>query len=77
MDWEQWLRLLAIVAMAAGAWRAWKTMPKPVEFEGRKYYPLPDGGFRTAWGRRIKDPAILAALAPAVPAEPVQAEPRS
>lgn len=77
MDWERWLHLLAIVAMAAGAWRAWKAMPKPVELAGRKYYPLPGGGFRTVWGRPVKDPAIVAALDRAAASKAAQAVPRS
>jgi hypothetical protein len=62
MDFEPWIRLLVLIAMVAGAWRAWKAMPKPVKHEGRKYYPQPDGSFRTIWGRRVRDPALLAAL---------------
>lgn len=62
MDWDQWLRLFVILAMMAGAWRAWKTLPRPLKLEGRRYYPQSDGGFTTIWGRPVRDPAILAAL---------------
>jgi hypothetical protein len=62
MDFEQWIRLFVLIAMVAGAWRAWRAMPKPLQHQGRRYYPQPDGSFRTAWGRRVRDPAILAAL---------------
>lgn len=72
MDWDQWLRLFVIVAMTAGAWRAWKTLPKPLKLGGRRYYPQPDGSFTTIWGRPVKDPAILAALGEMAAGEPEQ-----
>ena len=75
MDWEPWIRLFVLVAMVTGAWRAWKAMPKPVLYGRRKYYPQPDGSFRTIWGRKVKDPAILSALGQAAAREPAPPAP--
>jgi len=63
VTWENALRLLVIIGMGFGAWNAWKALPEAVVVNGRKYYPQPDGSYRTIWGRRAKDPAVLEALA--------------
>lgn len=63
MEWIDWLRLLSAAGMAYGAWRAWKARPKPVVLERRRYYPYPDGVWRTFWGLPVRDEAVLAALA--------------
>jgi hypothetical protein len=67
---SDWLRLFVVVGLAYGAWTSWKRLPVPVRLNGRRYYPQPDGGFRTLWGRRVRDPALLAALKRAAPATP-------
>lgn len=60
--WEVALRLFASLGMAIGAWEAWRALPKPTKVNGRRYYRQPDGSFRTAWGLRVRDPALLAAI---------------
>lgn len=60
--WETALRLFAIVGMAVGAWESWRAMPKPTVVRGRRYYRQPDGSYRSAWGLRVRDPALLAAI---------------
>mgnify|MGYP006976737582 CR=1 FL=1 len=62
MDWIDWLRVLFIIGMGYGAWEAYRKMPPKIRLNGRSYYRLPDGGFATPWGRRVKDPAIVAEL---------------
>lgn len=57
------LRAIALVAMAYGAWANFRKAPRGFTFEGRTYYPLPDGRFCTRWGRIITDPALHARLA--------------
>jgi hypothetical protein len=60
-----WLRLFSVVATACAVWSLWRARPKPVLIDGRSYYRQPDGGWRTVWGRRVRDPALLDALAAA------------
>lgn len=62
MDWIDRLRLLALIGMACGAWEAYRKMPPGIRLDGRHHCRLPDGGFATIWGRRLKDPAITAEL---------------
>lgn len=62
MEWTDWLRLAALLSMAYGAYETFKRSPKPFSYEGRKYYPLPDGRFCTRWGKIVKDSALEQAL---------------
>lgn len=68
MELADWLRLAVVFSLAYGAWTSWKRLPTPVRLNGRRYYPQPDGSFCTLWGRRVCDPALLAALKSATPA---------
>lgn len=52
------MRVLALLAMAWGAWSTFRKAPRAFAFEGRKYYSLPDGRFCTRWGRIITDGAL-------------------
>jgi hypothetical protein len=61
MDWSDVLRLLAIIGLAYGAWTTFKSLVK-VRHGGRTYYRQKDGSFSTAWGRRVRDPDLIAAL---------------
>lgn len=62
MDWVDWLRVIALLGMAYGAYVNFKRRPKPFRHEGRVYYPLADGRFCTRWGRIVKDEALERAL---------------
>lgn len=62
MTWVDWLRLAALLAMGVGGWRSWKALPPPTVVGRRRYYRQPDGRFYTLFGRRARDPALLAAL---------------
>jgi len=61
MDWEDALRLLTFIALAAGAWQSWKAMPPPVRARGRRYWRGPKG-FHSIWGWRVRDPVLQAEL---------------
>ena len=63
MDWTDLvLRLLAIVGVGWFLWQGFRRTQKRIVHAGRRYYRQPDGSFRTIWGRRVTDPAVLAAL---------------
>ncbi len=63
MSADQWLRLITVIGLVIGAWRAFKATGKPTRFEGRNYYRQEDGSYRTLWGRRVKDEETQNALA--------------
>lgn len=65
MDWYLWLKLAVVLTMLWGAYVSFRSRPKPFRHEGKVYYPMPDGRFCTRWGRIIRDPALLVALAEA------------
>ena len=60
MEWIDVLRLLAAIGMGYGAWAAYKSVV--VVKHGRRYYRQKDGNYRTFWGRRVRDPALVTAL---------------
>lgn len=62
MHWTDIFRLIAIVGMSYAAWVQYQRMPKATIVNGKRYYPQPDGSIRTLWGRRVRDPAVLAAF---------------
>lgn len=51
-----WLRIIALLAIALGAWRSFKALGEPVRFEGRRYYRHPDGRYRRWYGGRSRRP---------------------
>lgn len=60
--WIDGLRVLVVIGLAWGAYQGIKNRPPAVRHNGKKYYPLPDGRFASAWGIVAKDPVVIAAL---------------
>ena len=65
MDWYLWLKHAAFMTMLWGAYVSFRKRPRALRYGGKVYYPMPDGRFCTRWGRIIRDPALLEALAKA------------
>lgn len=47
-----WLKALAFLGMALGAWNSFKAMGTPVYFRGRRYYLQSYGTIRRWYGGR-------------------------
>jgi hypothetical protein len=61
-EWSDWLRLLGIIGLALGAYSTSTRRPVPMRFNGKRYYPGPDGSFYSYWGMRVKNKAVIDAL---------------
>ena len=49
-----WLKVLVIIAFAAGAWQSFKALGTPVLRGGKRWYLQPDGRFRRWYGGRSR-----------------------
>ncbi len=70
-----WVRVLALAGMAWGAWVNFRKRPRGLRYEGKLYYPLPDGRFCSRWGLIVTDPALTEALAARVAGTEAKAPP--
>jgi hypothetical protein len=68
LEWTDLFRLLFVVAMAYGAYQGFKRMGTPLRYNGKRYYPGPNGAFYNAWGILVRNPAIIGELAKMLPA---------
>lgn len=58
------VKLFALIAMLAGAWRSYKALGVPVRVGGRRYWLGPDGLYRRWYGGRGRSAEALGLPAP-------------
>ncbi|HEX8535728.1 MAG TPA: hypothetical protein VF662_16330 [Allosphingosinicella sp.] len=49
-----WLKLFAVIGMAAGAWQSFKALGTPIIRGGKRWYLQSDGRYRRWYGGRAR-----------------------